>query len=145
MRVCRCSFYYSIMFNHVTFLIFKILYAFFAVREQAEGGKEKNDACSFFSAAAHESGKEEKYFAELFTSPDSLAASFLCLLSAKTRNFPFSVSESIKTFSFFRRISGKISRFKGCEYVYVNGKSLKIYINLWILCMRHREQESRVR
>lgn len=46
---------------------------------------------------------------------------------------------------FFRRISGKISRFKGCEYVYVNGKSLKIYINLWILCMRHREQESRVR
>lgn len=32
----------------------------------------------------------------------------------------------------------EIRRLKGCEYVYVNGKSLEIYINLWIFFTRVR-------
>lgn len=53
-----CGFYYSIVFNHVTFLIFKILCAFALVEQQYKA--EKNDACSFFSTAAHTRFEEDE-------------------------------------------------------------------------------------
>lgn len=49
-----CGFYYSIMFNHVTYLIFTILCSMVEVKERKTSRRrEKNDACSFFSPAAH--------------------------------------------------------------------------------------------
>lgn len=70
------------------------------------------------------------------TPPETFSASTLC---RKQETFPAAVPlsrlswKSSATLSpqcrTFRRELAEIRRFKGCEYVYVNVESLKIYIN----------------
>lgn len=58
--------------------------------------------------------------------------SFALLVSTFSGENKGTFSVRLNLSELFRLRSVKIRRFKGCEYVYVNGESLKIYINLWI-------------
>lgn len=67
----------------------------------------------------------------------------LLLVTAKTRRCLSAVNVCGEIYqNSLPSVATKIRRFKGCEYVYVNGKkSLKIYIYLWIfLTMAGAEQ-----
>lgn len=96
----------------------------------------------FFSTAAHECMKERKPFLAFHITRPCEEAGGMEILRPSRVYFSGGETRELSRFApshvclnlseLFRLRSVKIRRFKGCEYVYVNGESLKIYINLWI-------------
>lgn len=105
---------------------------------------EKNDACSFFLRCYTQTSRwNGNSFSHLMTTWGwKKSNSFAFLVSTLDENqnlfllvfFRLSLWIFQELLFFSRRFSlEQIRRFKGCEYVYANVRSLKIYINFRIV------------